>query len=304
MTNALVPESVSQGRHLAQNIERMRGQFEAVLPPGVDPNKFMRVTLTAVQNNPALLEADRQTLYHACNRAAQDGLLPDGREGVFNIYKTKVNRGGRDEWVAAVQWLPMVAGRRKQFYKHKVVVDAQVVYQNDNFSYRLGDNAEIFHEPLLMGDRGEMQLAYAIATLPDGRKVREVMTRPDVMRAKASSKGGDNSPWAKHEPEMWRKTVLNRIAKILYGLEGFDDIAASIDREHKDAGVEGMFDEEPTQSAPPPASGPDRDTVASKVVKAKQLAALEPPVEQGAEPDKDFLAEYEAAEERKAIQGE
>jgi recombination protein RecT len=285
--------ALSPAKQLAQNLSRMEQQFNAVLPPGVNREKFMRVTLTAVQNNPRLLDADRSSLYHACHRAAQDGLLPDGREGVFNVYRTKEG----DSWVAKVQWLPMVAGRRKQFYKHKVTVDAQVVYANDEFRYTLGDDAKIIHVPMLGGDRGEMMLAYAIATLPDGRKVREVMTREDILRAKASARDSekDYSPWQKHAPEMWRKTVINRIAKILYGLEGFDEIAESITREHMDAGVEGMFDEDmPVQDPEPqePVSAPERETRAAKIVKAQQAKKAPPPIE-----DDSWAAEYEAAEQ-------
>lgn len=286
--------AISPARQLAINLSRMEQQFTAVLPPGVNKEKFMRVTLTAVQNNPRLLDADRQSLYHACHRAAQDGLLPDGREGVFNIYRTKDG----DRWVQKVQWLPMVAGRRKQFYKHRVTVDAQVVYANDDFRYSLGDNACIHHIPVLDGDRGDMVLAYAIATLPDGRKVREVMTKPDIMRAKASARDSDKdySPWQKHEPEMWRKTVINRIAKILYGLEGFDEIGDSIEREYKDSGVESMFDD-PVQD-PPEAetvSAPERETRAAKIVKAQKAKAEEPPPQEQAEDD--WAAEYAAAEQ-------
>lgn len=66
--------------------------------------------MTAVQSNPALLSADRQTLFQACMKCAQDGLLPDGREAALVIFRTKKKIDNRDVWVDAVQYMPMVAG--------------------------------------------------------------------------------------------------------------------------------------------------------------------------------------------------
>ena len=79
-------------------IEKMAPQFKAALPAHVSVEKFVRVTLTAVQNNPSLLNLNRSSLFMACLRAAQDGLLPDGRQGAIV--------GFRDQ----AQWMPMVAG--------------------------------------------------------------------------------------------------------------------------------------------------------------------------------------------------
>ena len=82
-------------------IEKMAPQFKAALPAHVSVDKFVRVTLTAVQTNPQLLEADRRTLFAAATKAAQMGLLPDGREGAIVTFKGQA------------QWMPMVAGIMK-----------------------------------------------------------------------------------------------------------------------------------------------------------------------------------------------
>ena len=73
---------------------------------------FVRVVLTAVQQTPRLIEADRRTLLLACMKAARDRLMPDGKEAVLNIYNTKIkdDKTGRDTWVESVQYLPMAAG--------------------------------------------------------------------------------------------------------------------------------------------------------------------------------------------------
>ena len=86
------------------SIEKMAPQFKAALPGHVSVERFMRVTLTAIQTNPQLLEADRRTLFAAATKAAQMGLLPDGREGAIVTFKNQA------------QWMPMVAGIMKLVY--------------------------------------------------------------------------------------------------------------------------------------------------------------------------------------------
>src|SRR3546814_9174090 len=64
--------------------------------------KFHRVAVTAISSNPDLLNVDRTSLFGALMKAAQDGLLPDGREGAIVPFKGKAS------------WMPMVAGIMKK----------------------------------------------------------------------------------------------------------------------------------------------------------------------------------------------
>src|ERR1700674_1657785 len=84
----------------------MQAKIKAVLPPSVSIDRFTRVTLTAIQNNPAVLDADRGSLYNACLESAKRGLLPDGKQAALVIFNTKDG----DNWVKRVSLLPMVEG--------------------------------------------------------------------------------------------------------------------------------------------------------------------------------------------------
>ena len=64
---------------LNQQLTTRADQFRMVLPNHISVEKFQRTVLTAVQNDPELLNADRQSLLLACMKCAQDGLLPDKR---------------------------------------------------------------------------------------------------------------------------------------------------------------------------------------------------------------------------------
>jgi recombination protein RecT len=217
---------------LHDQMERRTGQFAAALPAHIPAERFKRVLLTAVQNNPALAAADRQTFFNSAMKAAQDGLLPDGREGAMVIYKTKVKEAGREFWVDAVQWMPMIGGIRKKVRNSGEIEtwDAHCVYENDAFEFELGDSPYIKHKPALSGDRGKIIAAYSVATLKSGEKSREVMSIDEIMAVwRKSSKqkdkeGNPTGPWKDHLGEMCRKTVARRHSKVLPMSTDLDDL--------------------------------------------------------------------------------
>lgn len=198
----------------------MRAEIKKALPPDIDPDRFIRTTITAVQMNPELLAADRRSLIAACMRAAQDGLLPDGREAVLNIYNTKFKRGNREEWVQQVQYLPMVRGILKTLRNSGEIahLDAAAVYEKDEFRFVRGDNPRLEHEPYLGDeDPGKIVAAYIVVRLSNGEVHREVMPRRDIEKTREASKSGNgaNSPWTKWYDQMAIKAVIKRAAKLL-----------------------------------------------------------------------------------------
>lgn len=199
----------------------MKAEIAKALPSGIDPDRFIRTVITVVQMNGELLYADRRSLFGSCMRAAQDGLMPDGREAVLNIYNTKVKGAdGRDQWVPTVQYLPMVRGILKIMRNTGDVlkVDAAAVYEKDLFTFKRGDDPKIEHEPYLgADDPGQIIAAYVIVKLDNGEVQREVMPRRDIEKVRGSSKSGDgaNSPWTKWYDQMAIKGVIKRVAKLL-----------------------------------------------------------------------------------------
>jgi phage RecT family recombinase len=207
---------------------KMESQFELALPPHMPPDRFMRVVLTAVNGNPDLLKADRASLFEAAMKAAQDGLLPDGREGALVIYNTKLpkkNDDQADQWIKKVQWMPMIQGILKKVRNsgELLTITAHVVYTNDVFKYVLGDDERIDHEPTLE-ERGTPRLVYAIAKTKDGGVYREIMTLKDVEKVRAVSKAKDGPAWKNWWDEMSKKVVLRRLSKRLPTSSDLDDL--------------------------------------------------------------------------------
>lgn len=226
---ATVPTNTSQPTkprsELAQVLQGERTKWASSLPSHIKPEMFERVVLTAVQMNPALQQADRRTLLIACQKAAADGLLPDGREGALVTFKTKVKDvDGREKWIDAVQWMPMVFGVIKKLRNSGEIasISSRVVYKNEvdqgRFQFYIQDGVETFrHDPILIGDRGEMALAYATARFKDGSVQTEILAKADVDKMRAASRAGnsESGPWAKWYEEMARKSAVRRLSKYL-----------------------------------------------------------------------------------------
>lgn len=212
MSNAVAP--ITQFK---QQLTAMSSQFGVALPSHIKPEKFQRVVLTVVQSTPDLLEADRQSLFDSCIKCASDGLIPDGREAALTVFNTKVKRGGRDEWIKKVQYIPMLAGIQKRVRNSGLIdsIQAHVIYEKDTFEWEQGFNERIVHKPFFPGDRGKAVGAYAIAKFKDGTYQFEVLDIPAIEKIRASSKSGQYGPWKDWWDQMARKSAFKRLAKWL-----------------------------------------------------------------------------------------
>ena len=137
-----------------------------------------------------------------------------------------MKEGGREIWVAKVQWMPMIAGIRKKVRNSGEIAtwEVQVVHAKDHFEFELGDDPFIKHRPYMDGDRGAIIAAYSVATLKSGEKSREVMTKTQIDKVRAASKSKDRGPWVDWYDEMCRKTVARRHAKVLPMSTDLDDV--------------------------------------------------------------------------------
>lgn len=212
-------------------IARVKEQFEArqtdflaALPAHMPVERFMRVVMTAIQRTPDLANADRASLFNASLLAAQDGLLPDGRDGALVIYKTRLK--GSDEWVSAVQWMPMIAGVLKKARNSGELssVEAHIVRAHDDFEFSVGVHDIPNHKPNWFGNRGDVIGVYAFAKLKDGTRQTEIMSIADVEKVRAASKSKDRGPWVDWWEEMAKKTVLRRLLKRLPTSADLDDV--------------------------------------------------------------------------------
>ena len=95
------------------------------------------------------------------------------------------------------------------------VVQAHIVYENDEFECEYGLEPKLTHKPADK-DRGEPIKVYAVFKTKSGGYGFEVMSMEDVrIHAKKYSKSFNSSfsPWSTNFEEMAKKTVLKKVLK-------------------------------------------------------------------------------------------
>lgn len=233
------------------------------LPPGVDPDRFVRVTLTAIQQNPGIAKGDRQSLYNSVIRCAQDGLLPDGKRAALVMFGQ------------AVQYMPMIGGLREILANHGIILATGVVHKNDTFEYELGVEPTMSHKPApLDQDRGEAIGAWAQAKDAAGNLYLEVMGKQDIEQVRSVSRAKNGDLWVKWWGEAARKTVGRRLFKSLPLADQLDEREARIlDAMDSDMDFNRAPEQAEATTQEPAQNGPRRPRGLDKVAAAGQQPA-------------------------------
>lgn len=257
---------------IKNTVTKMEPEFAKTLPSHISSEKFVRTAITSIQLNPQVAEADRRSLYGSCMKAAQDGLVLDGREAALVVYSGKNGK--------VAQYLPMVAGIMKKVRNSGEIAtwSVQAVYEKDQFEYELGDDERIVHKPML-GQRGKPIAFYSIVTLKSGEKSREVMGVDEVQAIRQRSRAKDSGPWVTDFAEMGKKTVVRRHSKRLPMSSDLEALIRSDDNLYSGPVIDGehsVVDDHPHEPAPEyenisqdPADHAPKQTRAARVVKAK-----------------------------------
>lgn len=194
-------------------------RLKEVAPRHLKPERVARILLAAISKTPAILNCTPESILQFAMKCSETGLEPIGAGGAWPIPYGNV-----------LTFVPDYRGlincaRRAKCVKH---VRAEVVYENDEFEFSLGLDPSLSHTPART-DRGELNAAYAVLTMPDDTKEFVVMLADDVQRIKARSKAANSGPWKTDEPEMWKKTVIRRAMKPFAGASREMDAAIEAD---------------------------------------------------------------------------
>ena len=117
-------------------------------------------------------------------------------------------------------------------------VDAGVIYSNDKYDYRRGSDPYFKHQPALT-NRGTKIGAYAIAFLRDGGFQFEILGKEEIEKIRNTSESYVNekarkySPWETWEDEMWKKSALKRLFKLLPKTNFSDQLIAAISHDYE-----------------------------------------------------------------------
>ena len=195
--------------------------------PVISPENFIKSALNFVKNL-RHDDIDKNTIVSALLHCASDGLLPDGKQS------TLIPISG------SFTYIPMYQGLIEIAYRGGAIrsLNAHIIYDNDTFDVQMGTEEKITHIPNIF-EAGNKIAVYAVATLNTGGKVycclrkkeveaikneminklikKEKSKHPDIRKKEEDeeAKRIASSPWTKYEDEMWKKTAIRRIYKMI-----------------------------------------------------------------------------------------
>jgi recombination protein RecT len=203
--------------------ETVKNRLELAVPKWMSVDRLLRVTYTAMMQNPKLKQCTADSWFAFLLRCAQLGLEPVlGR--CYPIPRQNNKKPGRPMEVhfqPGYQGLLDLANRSKEFSG----ISAEVVYDCDDFRINLGTHRDIHHVPDYEGrSKGSAKKigAYAIWVRKDGFVDFEYMPIQEIyskFRARSDAygyavkKGSTDTPWISDEDDMIKKSLLKHSSK-------------------------------------------------------------------------------------------
>jgi recombination protein RecT len=195
--------------------DAFRKQLAEALPNQLKPERMTRLALTMLKKNSALLHCDPVSIMACVVEIAQLGLEPEGVLG--HAYMVPFS----DQCTLIVGY----RGFMHLMYQSGVVteVSAEIVRKGDVFKRVLGTQRGLVHEPIGIPEKDNenfWQGAYAVVHFLSGGTAFEYLEKVKIYQARARSRGyqkhlkeGKSTPWVTDAEEMWKKTVIRRLAK-------------------------------------------------------------------------------------------
>lgn len=202
-------QKTGEQRTMQQYIKSMESEIAKALPAVITPERFTRMTLSAISVNPKLANCTPKSFLGAMMTAAQLGLEPNTPLGQAYLIPR------RNHGVLECQFQLGYKGLIDLAYRSGDVsiVQAHKVCSNDEFEYAYGMDPYLKHKPA-MSQRGDTIAYYAMFKTKDGGFGFEVVGIDDIRTfAKEKSPAYENGPWQTDFDQMAKKTVLKRVLK-------------------------------------------------------------------------------------------
>ena len=211
--NGTTAVAEKKGKTIFDVIQSGAKQFATALPKHVNSERFVRIAITTIRQNPKLAKCSQESLLGALMVSAQLGLEP-GTLGQCYLIPFENKKAGTVECQFQIGYKGLIellrrSGQLSDIYSY-------TVYENDDFNIEYGLSRTLTHKPNF-SNRGEIVGFYAVAILKDGAKAFEYMTKDEITHHEEKYRKGSykNDVWNKNFEEMAQKTVVKKLLKWL-----------------------------------------------------------------------------------------
>lgn len=226
MTNAEYLQQIND--NLMQELTKQEG----AMPPGFNRKRFVLNCVTMIQDMmkdsyklEKLMTVSMDSVITCLMKGAYLGLdffngecyaIPYGPSGkeVAEAKKTGRRAVGKMNFQTDYKGEIKLA---KKYSKNPIKdIFAKVVREGDEFYEEVdGGVQKVYFKPRVFSN-ADMVGAFAIATFKDGSMIYETMSREEIEAVRTGySKAPDSEAWKKSTGEMYKKTVLRRLCKLI-----------------------------------------------------------------------------------------
>lgn len=192
-------------------VKALTPELKKALPSAITPERFTRIALSALNNTPQLQQCTPMSFIAALLNAAQLGLEVNTPLGLAYLIPYK-NKGQLEcQFQIGYKGLITLAYRNGNMQ----TIQAQTVYENDEFEFEYGLNPKLIHRPAT-SDRGEPVYFYGLFKTQNGGYGYSCMSKEDMdnfARTYSKAFGSSYSPWQTNYEEMAKKTVIKQALK-------------------------------------------------------------------------------------------
>lgn len=197
---------------IKRELEAREQDLLAVLPHGMDAQRFVRVSLIAISKNPDLLACTPGSIIRSIVEAAEVGLEPTGslNRAWLIPYENKDTKKKEAQLMIGYQGYADLMRDSGKVTR----ITAECVYEGDHFRVIKGtEEPRIEHEPAFATeDPTKITFVYGVAWFADGTNQHEVMSHQQVEAIRAKSRQRNGPTWTQNWPQMARKTLVRRLA--------------------------------------------------------------------------------------------
>lgn len=191
-------------------VASMQGEFAKALPATLPVERFMRVALTELRQNPQLGTCTPESLLGALLTAARLGLEVGGPRGEFYLTPRRVKGTATVVPIVGYQGLLTLARRAGVG-----VVKAFIVREGDVFHEGASSERGPFFDFTVQGDTDRPATGVlAVARVGDAT-AHAYLSKAQVEARRKRGGASDSGPWATDWEAMARKTALRELTKEL-----------------------------------------------------------------------------------------
>ncbi len=182
-------------------------KVEDALPQGFNKSRFVQNSIALLNDNPQIAKFPKPQIVAGLMKGSYLGLDFYSKECYLVAYGNQLN--------FQIDYRGNVKLAKKYSIRPIKDIYAKLVREGDDFDMWVEDGVQkIEFKPLPFND-GKIVGAFAVCLFSDGGMICDTMSLADLENTRKASKASNSPAWTKFTGEMYKKTVLHRLCKMI-----------------------------------------------------------------------------------------